>query len=168
MIELHVTDNDITHGNIAISWCLDKDTLTYLKEKSTNPHLVVIVSPVDNYHPTKELRKVIPLKDLMGYIDFKCAGANNIWAFISTSDSKKYVETHYLAKEQYYAGGSEYNTTMLDYHGTDWISRYKEPEDLYSSNEDEDPILVSLVSEPIVVNVPAGCFAPEPDRKSVV
>lgn len=31
MIELHVTDNDITHGNIAISWCLDKDTLAYVK-----------------------------------------------------------------------------------------------------------------------------------------
>lgn len=162
MIELHITDNDITHGNIAISWCLDKDTLTYLKEKSDNPHLVIVVSPVDNYHASKELRKVIPLKDLMGYIDFKCAGPNKIWAFVYSSDSKAYMETRYCSKEQHYAGGSVYSTNLLDYEGVDWLCSYKEPEPLYSSEEDENPIFVSLVSDPIVVNVPAGCFAPEP------
>lgn len=114
---------------------------------------MIVVSPVENYHATKELRKVIPLKDLMGYIDFKCAGANNIWAFISTSDSKKYVETRYLSKEQHYAGGSQYNTTMIDYEGVDWISHFKEKEALYSSDEDETPIFVSLVTHPLSIRI---------------
>ena len=147
MIELHVSDNDVTSGSIAVTWCVTAETLDLLaKRKVYDPQIVICVSPEgENYNLRKEYRKVVSLKDLMAYVEFRVPGKNKITAVVSYLDHKR-AKNRYLTKDR-----GEFDTHILDCDGEEYASWLTEQND---RNE--------TLSEPIIVNVPQECFAPEP------
>jgi hypothetical protein len=141
MLELHITDNDVTGGNIAVSWCTDKELLTELaNEQIKDPQIVIVVAPVgDHYHPSKEYRKVVPLNDLMTYVEFRVPGNNKVWAFVSQLSAKE-ARNEYLPRIH-----GDFITNILTRDGEKFSSRYDE-----------------FTAEPLDIYVPEACFAPEP------
>jgi len=140
--ELHVAETDVSSGTIAVSWCISKDMLQDLADRGVrDPQVVICVVPVGEcYHIKKEYRKVVSLKDLMAYIEFRCPGKNKIYAFIPMK-SKRPARNYFLNKEH-----GEFETHIVDYDGSQWGSS-----------------LQSVESKDVVtVNVPRECFAPEP------
>lgn len=146
MIELFVSDNDATNGTIAVTWCVSHETLDLLAGQDVkDPQVMIVVSPEgDNYTKSKEYRKVVPLKDLMTYIEFRVPGKNRISAVVSYK-TKKEAKEKYLIKDY-----GEFVSTVLNYEGDDYASWLK--------GEDQ----VHMLSAPISVNVPRECFASEP------
>jgi hypothetical protein len=150
MFQLQIADADVTNGTIAVSWCLDQEILKELADKQiTDPHVVICVAPTDKYHLNKEYRKVVPLKDLMTYIEFRTPGKNKIWGFISYQKGRS-ARKKYLEKQD-----GEFHTNILGYDGdeyADWLT---------DSEEMVDGTYRSL-SQPITVAVPKAVFAKEP------
>jgi len=146
MFELQITDTDITGGSIPVSWCLNKETLDkIIAEYGPDPSVVLIVAPTQHYHLSKEKRKIVPLRDLMAYLDFKTAGPNRIWAFItklSTKDARK---------------------AFLDYwgfispDGDEWGSHFRK-DDQDFDDTDYQPAYGTYVD----IDIPKSAFAPEP------
>lgn len=160
MLELKLAGNDVTNGNVAVAWCVDQETLKYLSDKKVaDPQVVIVVAPVNGYHIRREYRKVVPLKDLMTYLEFRSSGENRIWAFIS-HQSKKKARGNFLAKSE-----GEYATTILNEDGDDWS--YIFPPSYVSS---PDRVSMTTVHRPevpaptLTVNVPTGVFAKEPSK----
>lgn len=148
MFEIKVADADVTSGTIPVSWCLDLETIKKLSDdKVVDPQVVIVVAPEGStYSQEKEYRKVVPLKDLMAYIEFRVPGKNRIWAFIS---SKKDARDAYLGKSS-----SRYITTILSTDGERWGYMFN----LDPSGETRQPDHGSYLS----VDVPEVVFAPEP------
>lgn len=143
MFQLQIADTDVTGGSLAVSWCVDHELLNQLvKLNCKDLQVVICVSPADNYSNNKEYRKVVPLKDLMTFIEFRCSGKNNIWGFISFS-SKNTVKNYYLGKCD-----SGYINDILYSDGSNYHD--------YIKNENK------VFSEPLTVDVPDGVFAEEP------
>jgi hypothetical protein len=141
MLELHITDNDVTGGNVAVSWCTDKELLTELaNEQIKDPYLVIVVAPADGrYANKKEFRKVVPLSDLMTYVEFRAPGKNKVWAFVSQLSGKE-ARNEYLKRSD-----GEFATDILAHDGESFTSRFQE-----------------FTAEPLDLYVPEACFAPEP------
>lgn len=141
MFQLQVADTDVSGGSIAVSWCLDQELLKSLADNQiTDPQVVLVVAPIENYSVRKEFRKVVPLKDLMVYLELRVTGANKIFGFITTFGAKA-TKSRWLSKSQ-----GEYEDTLLYDYG----------------NGFELPSEKTCSSEPIDITVPDGIFAPEP------
>lgn len=142
MFELHIADTDVTSGSIPVTWCLDKELLELLRERHIeDPQVVISVAPVtDNYHSTMEYRKVVPLKDMLAYVDFHFPGKNRIYAFIS-GKGKKYAKETYLARRDYGYYEDVLNTSGDDYSG--WLY---------------------WTAVPLEVEVPEACFGKKPSE----
>ena len=148
MLELHISDTNITHSSATISWCVSKDILQECIDKEIkDPQLVICTSPKEGYHIKKEYRKVVPLKDLMAYVEFHCAGQNNIWGYVCL-DSAKFTKTKYLAKDD-----GEYKSWFLSEDGSNYVDYLV-----------EDPERKPKTSAPITVDVPKEYFAKEPSQ----
>lgn len=148
MFELHIADKDVTSGTVPISWCLDKELLASLaKRQITEPMLVIVIAPTKGYHQSKEVRKVVPMRELMTYIDFHCAGENKIWGFVSPED-KALSERRFLKRD-----GTGYDTTVLNSSNTEcW---YGSIDGITRDNS---------ACACLTVDVPRECFAPEPSQ----
>lgn len=159
MLELHITDNDVSNGSIAVGWCVDKETLNELNEKGIkNPVLVLMTAPKTGYDPDseenfdssygkkREYRKVVPLKDLVAYVEFKSSGQNIIWGFIATDQVSDYslrkVKSYYYDRE---ANG--YFNDIWDYWDCEPGRRYKDS---------------TFTAQALEVDVPQEVFAKEP------
>lgn len=143
MFQIKIADIDVSTGSVPISWCLDLETLDlFAKNGLTDPQVVIVVSPVDNYHMSKEFRKIAPLKDLIAYVEFNSPGPNKIWAFVSYH-TKSEVKDTYLSK---FRGG--FNTSILDSNGSGF--------NLFFEN--------ALAKSSIDVDVPSGLFATSPSN----
>lgn len=144
MLELHITDSNVTSGNIAVGWCVDKETLQLLNDEGIkDPVLVLVVAPEgEKYHKSREYRKLVPLKDLVAYVEFRTPGKNNIWGFISQL-KKKDATKRYMERDR-----NEYYEQVLSYYGDEFASRIK------SSPE--------FTAAPVLVDVPEEVFAAEP------
>lgn len=151
MFELHVADVNVTGGSLPVSWCIDAELLKYLSDNNVKDPLVVIVTaPVGegNYAEHKESRKIVPLKDLLAYVNFRASGKNRIWAFISQK-SLKGAKKSYLSKMD-----GTYDSTLLENDGEEFYEYF------FSDKSNKE-----LLSAPYVeVDVPAECFAPEPSK----
>lgn len=163
MFELQVASRDVTNGNIAISWCVTPETLQYLAaNKVKDPQVIIVVAPTENYHSRREYRKVVPLQDLMTYLEFKASGENQIRAFISTK-SRKDARGSYLSKED-----GDYKTDILSEDGKEWgyIFGGKYQTHTTESGDEEQVYARSpdLPAPTVMVNVPAGVFAKEPAK----
>lgn len=184
MLELHVTDTNVSGGSIKVSWCLTKEALDALTHRSLkDPYIVFCVAPYDDsplnsrYSEYKESRKAVPLKDMIAYLEFFCSGQNRIWAWLASS---KKAASRYLQK----SNGS-YDFSVLNNVGTDYrnwdLDRmclfgpvYLSDTDIKDSKEgrfeddgpDSEKKIVDYsgtsLAKPVSVYVPEGCFAPEP------
>lgn len=158
MFEIKIADPDVTSGSIPVSWCLDMETIAYLSEnKIKEPQVVIVTAPVGNdYSHHKESRKVVPLKDLMAYVEFKSAGPNRVWAFISDGTKASKVRDEFLQK-----GSHGYMTDILNSDGTQWGWRFPRQgppdEDGYDTRQ---PTHGSWLA----VDVPKQAFAAEPPK----
>lgn len=157
MFEIHINDTNVTSGTLNVSWCLTQDTLDVLQQYNiTNPIVVFCIISKDTNQSHKEYRKIVPLKDMIAYLDLRTSGENLIYAFICDDREStkprflnKNFENQYMFqvihKEKYI-----YKTALI----TNIPSDYNE--DVY--NED----LNKLFAETISINVPKECFAKEP------
>lgn len=146
MFKLFVTSTNVDSGTIPISWCVSKKTLDKLalfciKE----PQVVLCVSPKPEgcrHFSSREYRKVVSLKDLMTYVEFRYPGENRIHGFISFK-SKSGTRDQFLCKSR-----RSYHTHILNDAGDEWTTWHN---------------LIEGSSRDVVsVDVPTGCFAPEP------
>jgi hypothetical protein len=145
MLQLFVADTNVSSGTVAVSWCVNQEVLASLaKQGILDPQVVIITAPVDNYIPAREYRKVVPLKDLMAYVEFKTAGPNRIWAFISRFGLDS-TRDHMLTRSN-----GIYITDLLNYNGSEYSSYTY---DCYQK---------LLNAQPLTVVVPLGVFAKEP------
>lgn len=146
MIELFVADTDATSGSIAVSWCVSPETLKLMEDHEViDPQLVIIVSPEgEKYKIQKEWRTVVSLKDLMTYVEFRVPGKNRISAIVSFK-SRKHAKDRYLSRDS-----GSYQTDVLEYDGNDYSYWLKTADKNHT------------LAEPLMVNVPQECFAPEP------
>lgn len=142
MLELHIADTDVTSGSIPVTWCLNKELLERLsKLHIEDPQLVISVAPVSkDYHSTMEYRKVVPLKDMLAYVDFHFPGKNKIYAFISRKD-KKFAKETYLERRDY-----GYYEDVLNTSGDDYCS------------------WIYWKATPLEVEVPEDCFGKKPSE----
>jgi hypothetical protein len=152
MFELKVANTEVMDGGtLTISWCVDKETIKYLSQKRiTDPQVVIVVAPQGKaYHSSKEFRTVVPLKDLLAYVNFRSAGANKIFGFISTMD-KNPAKDSYLGRRD-----GEYKTDIVTSDGSEWAYGFSK-----TTQNDDGYDFVN--AEPLSINCPAGCFAAEP------
>lgn len=162
MLELHISDTDVTSGSIPISWCVDKETLLRLaQDGATDPYILFAIKPKDNYSRKKELRKIVPLKDLIAYIDFKCSGENEIHGFITYSKS--------FAKEFLERNNFEYGNNLFLEDGKlrkkifILESIYPIQKITYEElDEQSQDLSEKLFATPLHVDVPKEAFAKEP------
>ena len=154
MFQLQIADMDATSGSIPVSWCLDEESIKWMAENNiADPQVVIVVSPVNTeeqkhrYHISSEYRKVVPLQDLMTYVEFRYSGLNKIWGFISSKDKKSDVRLTYLDRQ-----GGKFETNILDFDGEEYAQWLK----------DADNSSGKTLSVPLEVEVPEGVFAPEP------
>lgn len=155
MLQLQIADANLSSGSVAVSWCLDHEILKRLAdEKLTDPQVIIVVAPTENYHLSKESRKVVPLKDLMTYIECRVAGKNKIYGLISTRKPKDARE-HYLSKD-----GNEFQNNVLDYDGEGYSSRLIGAED----DEHREPGTYQFLSDPLDIEVPKAAFAKDPPK----
>jgi hypothetical protein len=147
MFQLQIADTDFTGGSIPVSWCIDVQTLKYLSDHKINdPQVVIITAPVE-YSRSKEYRKIVPLKDLMAYIEFTSPGENRIFAFISERNSKT------LKNEEMCKSNGRFISDILNYEGDSWGSVFPKYHDGW---------LPKMGSEILTVSVPEEFFAKEP------
>lgn len=153
MFQLKVVDTDVSNGSVAVSWCLDAELIKYLVDQElVDPQVVIVVAPV-NYNAKKETRAVVPLKDLMVYLELKCAGPNKIMGFVSHTHYRNTAKSRYLEK-----ANGEYYTALINNYDLDG-------KDLkYSSWLLDDGNHKNDLSPPIEIDVPEGIFAPEPAK----
>lgn len=149
MFDLKLTSAELNDSTAQVSWCVDQETLKYLSDNNiADPQVVIVVAPEGRrYHSSKEYRKVVPLKDLVTYVEFRCAGPNKVWGFIShrkPSDARDY----WLGKS-----GGDFKTSALNSDGSDWA---------YDMKQDYDDSNRILNASPQPVVVPTDVFAAEP------
>jgi len=155
MLQLQIADANISSGSVAVSWCLDHELLKVLAEKGLHdPQVVVVVAPDNNYHTSKESRKVVPLKDLMTYIECRAAGKSKIYGLISFRKPKEARE-HYLSRED-----GAYRNNVLDYDGETYSSNLLGQEEY----EDRQNKTYKFLSQPLEIDVPKVVFAPDPPK----
>lgn len=145
MFELKLADDDVTGGSIPVTWCADQELLKKLADNDVrDPYVVIVVAPDGpGYHSSKEVRKVVPLKDLMTYVDFRVAGKNKIFGFVSFKGA--HAKTTYLSRRD-----GVFDTDILNHNGSDFVD--------FSSNTYKE----FGTTEPILIDVPADLFAEEP------
>src|SRR5271165_209369 len=99
MLEIKLADADVTGGSVPVGWCLNQEMLAKLAEKEVkDPQVVLVVRPEGEQHDnSREFRTVVPLRDLIGYVEFRVAGKNNIWGFISMLPTRDMVKSRYLS-----------------------------------------------------------------------
>jgi hypothetical protein len=147
MLELHIADTNVTSGSVTVSWCVDKETLKELEKRYIkDPVIVLCTAPVGyNYSRRKEYRTIVPMKDLIAYVSFSNPGTNKIFAFIPNfvliRNSENYAKKLVLNKHR-----GSYNEDLLDYNGDEIIWPCFDK------------------AEPLSVEVPEACFAPEPSK----
>ncbi len=176
MLELHITDTNVTGGSIQVSWCLTKECLAALANLHIkDPYVVFCVAPYgERYSQHKESRMAVPLKDMMAYLSFSCSGPNQIWAWLCRS---KRAAHSFLEKTN-----GEYDSTVLNDDGTDyrnwhlssiclvgpkWIESDSEHHEEAENSADEAKKIDysgTSLAKPVVVHVPERCFAPEPAK----
>jgi hypothetical protein len=146
MFELHVANSDVSSGSIAVSWCISKETIAALTEAGNkNPHVILVISPDgEEYTPEKEIRKIVPLKDMMAYLEFNRSGKMNIWGFIEKQSDVRILRARWLSRGYH---GYDYQALSINGDGYRFA---------FGDNEVIDN------SVPVSVSIPTAAFAPEP------
>jgi hypothetical protein len=150
MLELHIDNKDVSSGSVKVGWCVSQETLIKLaKQGIKDPQLILVLSPAgDAYEGKKEIRKVVPLKDLFTYLEFRFSGPHNIWGFIGCDLSHKEARSNWL--EYAYDG---FRRRLLNQDGSEATGHYAELRFDY---------IVEKTVSPLVIDIPSEAFAQEP------
>lgn len=146
MLRVTVTRSDVQSGSVPVSWCVTKDILDAIKAAgATDPHILFcIVNPRG-----RETRKLVPLTDLMTFLEFTAPGENTVLAAIVwTANSRYSVQSLYLDRDFH-----EWKKTVAD--------RKNRHEFWSDFNVTEDIPLDELTCK-VAVEMPQECFAKEP------
>jgi hypothetical protein len=164
MFEIKVADINVTSGAVPVSWCITPELLQECRENNVeDPQIVIVVAPDgDAYHESREARYVVPLRDLLAYIEFRVPGPTKIWAFIPQVGKKSHVKDRYLSKS-----GHSYSTSILSSDGDMWSYNFSHTGKMIKDRHGHDALehLPTMPALPLSVDVPKGIFAPEPSEK---
>lgn len=146
MLRITVTTKDIQSGSVPVSWCITKETLDDIKGVgATDPHILFcIVNPRG-----RETRKLVPITDLMTFLEFTAPGENTVLATIVwKSVWAVSVQDMYLNR-QYGAWGTTVCSAgdPREFH-PDWHGKCEVP--------------VEELTCKVAVDLPKECFAKEP------
>ncbi len=161
MLELHIQEPEVQTGAVAVSWCVSRETIAALHQAgAAKPQLLLIVAPQDDRRPFHdsqyESRFVVPLHDLMTFIEFKKPGPNRVFGVIvwERDDSYTTVRDAFLQR----ANGMYRNCVLRS--DCSWnessLQRYQE------TTQDVRVTEMAELSTSLGVDVPAECFAKEP------
>lgn len=151
MFEIHVSDTEVQGGTVAVSWCVDKALLDEMAAKGVrDPHVLLVAAPLEGHrHAARESRKVVPLRDLMTYLDFRASGRCRLFGFVLDGHIRKLRSVHEAREKR------GYESWVVDYHHgenhdetvprEEWVARHA-------------PVAQASVD----VAVPKECFAKEP------
>lgn len=79
MLQLVVNTEEATSASIPIRWCVSRDTLALMQAKGAlNPHLLLVVANGNR----EEARRLVPIDQMMEYVDFSSPGAHKIFGTI--------------------------------------------------------------------------------------
>ena len=152
MLELHIPDSEVQSGTVPVSWCVDKSTLKTLAEKDVaEPYLLLVISPQENYSKQREVRKLVPLRDLMTFVEFHAPGVNRIFGLIVWvhhdvgKKALRPLQECYLRR--FYG---RYDTDMLEEDGDEILEGRRTYDGMTEVNASLD------------VTMPRECFAKEP------
>ncbi len=92
MIRLFAENPGQANPNLALRWCVDKETLDELKEKGIkNPRLLLVVAQHPGQWGVMEIeRKLVPLDQAMEWLEFNRPGRYTIYATIVWDDGKSW------------------------------------------------------------------------------
>ncbi|MFZ5559565.1 MAG: hypothetical protein ACOZAL_02120 [Patescibacteria group bacterium] len=142
-MKLFVSETKVQDAVIPIRWCLNRKELEELKERGAeNPHLLLVT-----VHDKKEVdRYLIPLNQMLAYIQFHKPGENRILATVAWwwEGKTDKLKGYFLERSSY--GGYEHS--ILDYEKKNFHS-------------DLEGHRLGQQTE-ITVVVPAELFAKEP------
>ncbi len=113
MLTLHVEDREVQSGSVRVGWTVDQESLdTMARAGCLDPHVLLVTAPKSGYGVSREARKIVPLGDLMTYVDFKCSGDNRLFGILLYNGSPKTWKTEYLSKRR-----GSWETSVLDGDG---------------------------------------------------
>ena len=117
MIRLFVESPGQANPNLALRWCVDKETLDELKEKGVkNPQLLLVVAQHPDQWSVREIeRKLIPLDQAMEWLEFNRPGRHTIYATIvwDDGDDAGWFKVRSLLERS----GSRFEREMFNYDG---------------------------------------------------
>lgn len=155
---LYVKDTNITTGSIAVSWSLNKEALELLAEKDIkDPWVVLCIEPTGSNDSSKEIRKLVPVQDLIAYLEFRVPGANNICGFIVASEKHG---------EKFIFRSSNFNKTYDINIINSYEKIYHRSSDIYTNcqNYSDNNCCIRLVAPFLKVEIPVEAFANEPSE----
>lgn len=164
MLELHITDTDISSGSVPITWCLDKELLQEVKGYK-DPHIVISVLPEDSRFNFKENRYVVPLKDMMAYVSFRTPGKNKIYAYLEKEKPTDILDKLQSKFETTVVHDGEYARFIVGRTYMDEVpENYVDDNGVEQTRWAEKEVVVPAKPHalPLEVNVPAEYFAKEP------
>lgn len=113
MLRLVVDEKDrvVQSASIPVRWCVSKEVLDILKEKKVVNPYILICTVVDKKEMTRQL---VPMEDMMTYVQFASPGENTIFARIEWGGDGKYLTLwkNYLQRSE-----GKYNTDVIDWKG---------------------------------------------------
>jgi len=148
MLKLFIKDTDVSTGSLPVTWCIDDETIMYLKENNVkNPYVCIHIIPLmkADIHGTIVPNNYriycisVPLNKLMAYIPLRFKGKNLIFA---TVDSSKAIPSS-LRIDNY----DDINGGVIRVYGV-LASELK----------------AIVMDKPIEIDVPEECFAKEPSE----
>lgn len=93
-LELHVSETTTQSSVIPVHWCISPELLQKLKQTCKIPYVLLVTAPEKTWKigedSNLEFRKLVPIFDLMGYVDFKCSGENIILAVVGPLSKLNY------------------------------------------------------------------------------
>lgn len=182
LLELHIPNTNVQSSVVPIHWCVHPKVLNWLKENSeTEPLLLIVTYPEGGADHHLECRTLVPLKNMMTYIDFRRSGKNNIFAAILFNiNSKEFIKKIPLSGfngfNSYY---DEYRlTSEFESNGSypKWIDKcsavdlpetYRSTESVYDNEtekfiggEDKPHAITDIIN----ADLPEGVFAKPPPK----
>ena len=95
-MKLHILTNDkmaVDNGTALLSWCVTKEEIDQLRDRNaSDPQLLIIIVPTEDYRRDRQQRQLIPLSNLQGYVMFHAPGKNRIFAFLITKGNEELLE----------------------------------------------------------------------------
>ncbi len=158
-IDLHFSDRDIQSASIPVQWCLSKKLVDYFNENNITKMAIVIRPVKCTNYARQESRKVVNINDMMTYIDFKYPGDNYVIAIPINSNSKSYIET-ITGRNR-----NGWNDRLFNRYESEYLNI---DNDIYFNTDSYylavKPVCDKIIFTHEIVQVPEGCFAPEPSQ----